>query len=79
MLSQTLDRALSILEFLAEEPRRIGEVAELLDCHHSTALRLLQILKKHQFAHELPDKRYRLGAATIRLGFCFFRPKRRWA
>ena len=68
-MSQTLDRALSILEFLAEEPRRISEVAELLDCHHSTALRLLQTLKKHQFAHELPDKRYRLGAATFRLGF----------
>lgn len=68
-MSQTLDRALSILEFLAGGPRRIGEVAELLDCHHSTALRLLQTLKKHQFAYELPNKSYRLGSATFRLGF----------
>lgn len=68
-MSQTLDRALTILAFVAVRPRRISEVAELLNCHHSTALRLLQTLKKHQFVFELPDKSYRLGSATFRLGF----------
>jgi DNA-binding IclR family transcriptional regulator len=68
-MSQTLDRALTILEFVAEKPRRISEIADHLGVHHSTALRLLQVLRKHQFVHELPDHSYRLGAATYRLGF----------
>lgn len=68
-MSQTLDRALRILDFVGEKPRRIGEIAELLDVHHSTALRFLHTLRKHGFVHELPDHRYRLGSAMFRLGF----------
>lgn len=68
-MSQTLDRALQILDFVGEKPRRIGEIAELLDVHHSTALRFLHTLRKRGFVHELPDHRYRLGAAMFRLGF----------
>ncbi|GAA1798848.1 IclR family transcriptional regulator [Planosporangium flavigriseum] len=40
-----------------------------LGVHHSTALRLLHVLRQHRFVHELPDHRYRLGANTFRLGF----------
>jgi IclR family KDG regulon transcriptional repressor len=68
-MSQTLDRALTILDFVAEEPRHIGEVATFLGVHHSTALRLLHVLRNRRFVHELPDHRYRLGATTFRLGF----------
>ena len=68
-MSQTLDRALQILDFVGEKPRRIGEIAEYLGVHHSTALRFLHTLRKHGFVHELPDHRYRLGSAIFRLGF----------
>ena len=68
-MSQTLDRALLILDFVGERPRRISEIATLLEVHHSTALRLLHTLRKHGFVHELPDHRYRLGSAIFRLGF----------
>ena len=68
-MSQTLERALKILSFVAKEPRRIGEIAAFLGVHHSTALRLLQSLRKQSFVFELPEHRYRLGSATFRLGF----------
>ncbi len=68
-MSQTLERALKILHFVGKEPRRIGEIATLLGVHHSTALRLLQSLRKQSFVFELPDHSYRLGSATFRLGF----------
>ncbi len=68
-MSQTLDRALQILDFVGEKPRRIAEIAEFLEVHHSTALRFLHTLRNHGFVHELPDHRYRLGAAMFRLGF----------
>ncbi|MEA2419592.1 MAG: hypothetical protein QOE60_1798 [Thermoleophilaceae bacterium] len=68
-MSQTLDRALSILDVLAERPRRINDVAEHLGVHHSTALRLLHTLRSHGFVKELPDHSYRLGAAIFRLAF----------
>ncbi|WP_190243140.1 IclR family transcriptional regulator [Arthrobacter globiformis] len=68
-MSQTLDRALSILSIVAQKPCHINEIAVQLGVHHSTALRLLHTLRKHGFVFELPDHRYRLGSATFRLGF----------
>ena len=68
-MSQTLERALKILHFVGPEPRRIGEIATFLGVHHSTALRLLQSLRRQHFVFELPDHSYRLGAATFRLGY----------
>ena len=68
-MSQTLDRALQVLEFVGERPRRIGEIATFLDVHHSTALRFLHTLRKHGFVQELPDRSYRLGSTMFRLGF----------
>jgi IclR family KDG regulon transcriptional repressor len=67
-MSQTLERGLTILDLVAERPRRIGEVAEALDVHHSTALRLLHSLRRYGFVLELPDHRYRLGPSVFRLG-----------
>lgn len=68
-MSQTLDRALTILDLVAERPKRIGEVATALDVHPSTALRLLHTLRKHGFISEVDGHFYRLGPATFRLGF----------
>ena len=68
-MSQTLDRALTILDLVAERPRRVNEVAAALQVHPSTALRLLHTLRRHAFVHELGDHQYRLGPATFRLGF----------
>lgn len=68
-MSQTLERALKILHYVAKEPRRIGDIATFLGVHHSTALRLLQSLRRQGFVFELSDHRYRLGAATFRLGY----------
>ena len=68
-MSQTLERALTILDFVSEEPRHIGEIAKFLEVHHSTALRLLHSMRKYDFVYELPNHQYRLGAAVFRLGF----------
>lgn len=68
-MSQTLDRALQVLEFVGQRPRRIGDIATYLDVHHSTALRFLHALRKHGFVQELPDRSYRLGPTMFRLGF----------
>ena len=68
-MSQTLDRALTILDFVAERPRRVNEVAAELEVHPSTALRLLHTLRRHGFVYELIDHHYRLGPAMFRLGF----------
>ena len=68
-MSQTLERALTILDYVSTEPRQIGEIAKFLDVHHSTALRLLHSMRKYDFVYELPNHQYRLGAAMFRLGF----------
>ena len=68
-MSQTLDRALRILDLVGEQPRRTNDVAEFLDVHPSTALRLLHTLRRHGFVHENSDHSYRLGASIFRLGF----------
>jgi IclR family transcriptional regulator, KDG regulon repressor len=66
-VSQTLDRGLQVLELIAEQPRRTWEIADELDVHHSTALRLLHTLRRRGFVHVEADGRYRLGAAMFRL------------
>ncbi len=68
-MSQTLDRALTILDLVAEKPRRVNEVAASLDVHPSTALRLLHTLRRHGFVYELDDHHYRLGPGMFRLAF----------
>ena len=46
-MSQTVDRALTILPLLAEGPASLEQVATRLDVHKSTALRLLRTLHDH--------------------------------
>src|SRR5439155_1419137 len=64
-MSQTVARALSILPLLAEGPADLGQVADRLDVHKSTALRLLRTLHEHGLVYRQSDQRYRLGARLI--------------
>ncbi|MFP8962021.1 IclR family transcriptional regulator [Streptomyces nanhaiensis] len=66
-MSQTVDRALSILPLLARGPAGLEQVARHLDVHKSTALRLLRTLHEHGMVHRQGDQRYRLGARLIAL------------
>lgn len=66
-MSQTVDRALSILPLLAEGPADLGQVADRLGVHKSTALRLLRTLHEHGLVHRQADQRYRLGARLFAL------------
>ncbi|MEU9979686.1 IclR family transcriptional regulator [Streptomyces sp. NPDC050856] len=66
-MSQTVDRALSILPLLAEGPADLGQVAGRLGVHKSTALRLLRTLHQHGLVHRQQDQRYRLGARLFAL------------
>ncbi|WP_299532781.1 IclR family transcriptional regulator [uncultured Streptomyces sp.] len=66
-MSQTVDRALSILPLLAEGPADLGRVAERLGVHKSTALRLLRTLHEHGLVYRQQDQRYRLGARLFAL------------
>lgn len=64
-MSQSVDRALAILELLSEEPRRINAIAEALGVHHSTALRLVQTLRARRFVYRESDGSYRVGSAVL--------------
>ncbi|MFE2874790.1 IclR family transcriptional regulator [Streptomyces roseus] len=66
-MSQSVERALRILPLLARGPAGLGEVAEELGVHKSTALRLLRTLHDHGFAYRQPDGRHRLGARLFAL------------
>ncbi|WP_328300526.1 IclR family transcriptional regulator [Streptomyces sp. NBC_00435] len=66
-MSQSVERALRILPALAKGPAGLGEVAEELGVHKSTALRLLRTLHEHGFVYRQGDGRYRLGAALFAL------------
>ncbi|MFD4374377.1 helix-turn-helix domain-containing protein, partial [Streptomyces sp. NPDC058527] len=66
-MSQTVDRALSILPLLAQGPADLGQVAERLGVHKSTALRLLRTLHEHGLVYRQRDQRYRLGARLFAL------------
>jgi IclR family transcriptional regulator, KDG regulon repressor len=66
-MSQTLQRAIHILEMVAEEPRRIGDLAAALGVHHSTALRLVHTLRANKLLLEEPDHSYRLGSGIFAL------------
>ena len=66
-MSQSVRRALEVVELLAGTPRSPSDVAEVLDTHRSTALRLLQTLVDAGYARRLPDGRYSLGYRMIGL------------
>jgi DNA-binding IclR family transcriptional regulator len=67
-MSQTVDRALSILDRLAEEPQSLGMLTDHLGVHKSTALRLVQSLERAGFARRQEDGRYTLGRRLLTIG-----------
>jgi DNA-binding IclR family transcriptional regulator len=66
-MSQTVDRALTILASLGEGPASLDQAAARIGVHKSTALRLLRTLQEHGFVHRQPDHRYRLGGRLFGL------------
>ncbi|MFD0262633.1 IclR family transcriptional regulator [Kitasatospora indigofera] len=66
-MSQSVDRALTILASLGDGPASLEQAASSIDVHKSTALRLLRTLESHGFVHRQSDHRYRLGGRLISL------------
>ncbi|MCW2842595.1 MAG: hypothetical protein JWN22_511 [Nocardioides sp.] len=67
-MSQSVERALVLIEELAGGPKRLGDLAEVLGTHKSTVLRTLQTLEKHGWVRregEIPV--FRLGLRVVEL------------
>jgi DNA-binding IclR family transcriptional regulator len=66
---QSVDRALTILEYLAEHGSGgVTEIAKSLDVHKSTAFRLVVALENRQLVEQIEERgKYRLGFGLIRL------------
>jgi DNA-binding IclR family transcriptional regulator len=60
-VSQSVERAVEILEFVALAPRTQSEVAAHLDVHRSTALRVLQTLTDYGLTRKREDGKYSVG------------------
>ncbi|MFC3996706.1 IclR family transcriptional regulator [Nocardiopsis sediminis] len=67
-MSQTVARAIDIIGFVSRQGRSLGDVAEHLGVHKSTALRLLQTLEESGFVRRLPEGGYGMGFRLIALG-----------
>lgn len=67
-MSQSLDRSLQILDVLEAGPQRLGEIAEAVGVHKSTALRSLQVLERHGYVRREGDvPRFTLGLRMLEL------------
>lgn len=60
-MSQTVRRAISILEACSEQPRTVQQIAEVLQTHRTTALRLVQTLEDAGFLRRVDAGRYGVG------------------
>lgn len=64
---QSVDRAVEILEVLAQSPSSVGTIAERLNVHKSTASRILSSLAEHGLVEKSPTSgAYGLGFALVR-------------
>ncbi|MEV7602789.1 IclR family transcriptional regulator [Kitasatospora sp. NPDC089797] len=66
-MSQSVDRALTLLGSLGDGPLSLDQAAGRLGVHKSTALRLLRTLEEHGFVRRQPDLRYRVGGKVLSL------------
>jgi DNA-binding IclR family transcriptional regulator len=66
---QSVDRALTVLEFLASRGSAgVTEIAKSLNVHKSTAFRLVVALENHELVEQIEDRgKYRLGLGLVRL------------
>lgn len=60
-MSQTVSRAIEIVEFCSIQPREVREIAEMLQVHRSTALRLVHTLAAGGFVRKDQRGRYGVG------------------
>lgn len=60
-MSQTVERAIAIMELTSAAPRTLTEVAEHLGVHRTTALRLLRTLTDGGITRRRDDGRYGIG------------------
>lgn len=76
--SQTLDRGLTILEYVATATggRSLAELAEHLGVHKSVAYRLARTLEHHQLIRLTSARRYEPALQLARLGEHAYRPLR---
>lgn len=66
-MSQSLDRALTLLDGLAEGPCTLDQLAERIGVHKSTVLRLLRTLEAHRIVQRDGVRYYRLGTGLFDL------------
>lgn len=66
-MSQTVERALRVLEQIATQPCSIDEVATSLGVHPTTALRTLQVLEAHRLVVRDDRHVFRLGSGLFAL------------
>ncbi|QQQ74763.1 IclR family transcriptional regulator [Saccharothrix sp. 6-C] len=66
-MSQSLDRALTLVGELATGPKTLDELSGVIDVHKSTAMRLLRTLESHRFVQREGVHHYRLGTALFDL------------
>lgn len=64
-MSQAVQRATEILEFLGEGPRSLSETAKRFDVHRSTVLRQLQTLEEAGFVLRRGNGHYSIGPKMI--------------
>ncbi|MGA5699737.1 IclR family transcriptional regulator [Peterkaempfera bronchialis] len=66
-VSQTVDRAMRLLQELGEGERTLDELAEVVGVHKSTVLRLLRPMEDARIVQRDADHRYRLGPQLFAL------------
>ncbi|HLT82603.1 MAG TPA: IclR family transcriptional regulator [Phototrophicaceae bacterium] len=66
-MSQSVQRAITLIQRSAQGPLSLAEAANLLDVHKSTALRLLQTLEAARFVRRTGAGTYVFGAGLIEL------------
>ncbi|MDE0666529.1 MAG: IclR family transcriptional regulator [Acidimicrobiaceae bacterium] len=66
-MSQTVERALRILERIASQASTIEEIADFVGVHPTTALRTLQVLESRQFVVRDDRHVFRLGSGLFAL------------
>jgi len=67
-MSQSLARALQILGELGDGSRSLDQLAETLDVHKTTVLRLLRTLESERFVQRDQHHRFSLGSRLFELG-----------
>lgn len=64
-MSHSLERGMEIVRLLAERPRSLGDLAEIMAVHRSTVLRLLRSLETYGFARRTDGSLWTVGYGLI--------------